>query len=251
MALTANRELNRYVDQELRSFSVAAAAHVYKGAFVGFERSTGHVRNLQSGDLFAGIAYEEIDNSGGAAGAQSVRLYTQGDFILTTSGATQALAGAPVYASDNETTTVSPNQGMSFVGIVMAVVGSNLGVVRIMPVTAPQQEQAVYAPLTSSTSAATTHTVMVPQRAIRVVSAQVSFRVVPDQGLLDVGIVVADPDEMVDAFNLTTLSVNTPALLPLASRSFAAAAPIYAKVGQATSTAGLGGMLALRYVELP
>ena len=69
MALTASRELNRFVDQELRSFSVAAVARVFKGAIVGVERSTGHVRNLQSGDQFAGIAYEEVNNSVGAGGA--------------------------------------------------------------------------------------------------------------------------------------------------------------------------------------
>ena len=46
MALTANRELNRYVDQELRSFPVAASQHVWKGALVGVDRSTGYVQFL-------------------------------------------------------------------------------------------------------------------------------------------------------------------------------------------------------------
>ena len=35
MSLTANREVDHYVDQELRSFQVAASKHIYKGALVG------------------------------------------------------------------------------------------------------------------------------------------------------------------------------------------------------------------------
>ena len=35
MALTANREVDHYIDQELRTFQVAASKRVYKGGFVG------------------------------------------------------------------------------------------------------------------------------------------------------------------------------------------------------------------------
>lgn len=251
MALTANRELNRYVDQELRSFGVAASAHILKGAFVGFDRTTGFARNLVSGDQFAGIAYEEADNSNGSAGDRSVRVYTQGDFVLTTTGVSQGLIGAPVYAVDNETTTLVPSQGATPIGVVMAMLATNVGIVRLKTMASALIEQAVNAPLSSLTSAATTQTILVPQRAMRVISAQVVFRTLPDQGLLDVGTVAADPDEMVDAFNLTTLTANVPTLLTLVTRSFAAGVPIHAKVGQASSTAGQGGMLSIRYVELP
>lgn len=251
MALTTNRELNRYVDQELRACPVAAMAYIYKGAFVGIDRSTGYARNLTAGDHFAGIAYEEIDNSDGDAGDENIRLYTKGDFVLPVTGATQALIGAAVYATDEESAVVAPSQGASFVGIVMAGVSTNVAIVRIMPVGEQFAELAVHAPLTSSTSAATTHTILIPQRPIRIISAEVVFRTVPDAGLLDVGTVVADPDELVDAFNLTTLTTNTPAILTLVARTFAAGVPIHAKVGQATSTAGAGGLLTLRYTELP
>lgn len=251
MALSANRELNRYVDQELRSFSVAASEHIWKGAFVGVDRATGYVRNLQSGDDFAGIAYEEVDNSGGSGGATSIRLYTQGDFILAASSAAQTLIGAPVYASDNESTTVTATPGLSEVGILMAVVGTNLGVVRIQPLGSGLVEHAKNALLTSSTSAATMNPVLIPQRAIRIISAQVSFLTAPNSGNLDVGTTTAAPNEIVAAFNLATLSANTPASLTLAGRTVAKNVPIWAKVGQASSTAGTGGLLSLRYVELP
>lgn len=251
MALTASRELNRFVDQELRSFSVAAAAHVFKGAFVGVERSTGHVRNLQPGDMFAGIAYEEIDNTNGSAGEVSVRLYTQGDFVLTTNNATQAWIGSALYALDDDRTSVLPSQGASFVGVLMAVIGTNLGIVRIMPTGAQQVEHALQVPLISSTTQDSMVPVMVTQRAIKVISVEVSFLTIPDQGLLNVGTTVADPDELVNAFDLANLTTNVPTLLVPVFRDIAKGQVVWAKIGQASTTAGDGGVLSLRYVEVP
>jgi len=251
MALTANRELNRYVDQELRSYSVAATEHIYKGVFVGVERSTGHVRSLQAGDLFAGIAYEEIDNTDGAAGELSVRVYTQGDFVLPVSGVTQTRVGGPVFATDNEQTSGGPTPGASYVGVLVAMISASSGIVRIGAMGTWQSEHSLQTPLSSSTSAATTHAVLIPERAIMITSAQVSFSTAPDQGNLDVGTTVSDPDEIVNAFNLAGLSANTPATLALVARMFGAGEPLYAKVGQASSAAGAGGILSLRYVELP
>ena len=251
MALTASRELNRFVDQELRSFSVAATAHVFKGAFVGVERSTGHVRNLQPGDMFAGIAYEEIDNTNGSAGEVSVRLYTQGDFVLTTNNATQAWIGSALYALDDDRTSVLPSQGASFVGVLMAVIGTNLGIVRIMPTGAQQVEHALQVPLISSTTQDSMVPVMVTQRAIKVISVEVSFLTIPDQGLLNVGTTVADPDELVNAFDLANLTTNVPTLLVPVFRDIAKGQVVWAKIGQASTTAGDGGVLSLRYVEVP
>lgn len=251
MALSANRELNRYVDQELRTFPIAGGAHVFKGAIVGVERADGFARGLVAGDVFAGIAYEEIDNSAGIDGAASVRLYTQGDFILPVTNATQARIGGPVYASADDAMGVVPLSGASYIGILVGVAGSNQGVVRIMPMAAPQVELSVQAPLASSLSAATTNPVLITQRAIKVVSAQVSFNTIPNQGNLDVGTDNSDPDEIVDAFNLATLSAHTPAILTLAGVDVAKNLRVWAKVGQASTTAGVGGVLSLRYYELP
>lgn len=251
MALTSNRELNRFVDQELRSFPVAASEHIWKGAFVGIERTSGHVRNLASGDQFAGIAYEEADNSGGTGGDLSIRLYTQGDFVLAVGGATQAMVGGPVHAVDSEVLTIGPSAGSSPVGVLLSVTGSGQGVVRILPAGAQQIEHALQVPLTSLTTGAVMHPVLTPQRAIRVISAEVSFLTVPDQGNLDVGTTVADPDELVNAFNLATLTTNTPAGLVLLNRDITAGANLWAKVGQASTTPGDGGLLSLRYAELP
>jgi len=128
MALSANRELNRYVGEQLRTLPVKAGAHVYKGALVGL--SGGYARALNAGDAFAGVAYEEIDNSGGSDGAAMIRVYTQGDFEHTLSGASRANNLAAIYASDDETITTS-DAGTSFVGYQFDVTATNTIVLRI------------------------------------------------------------------------------------------------------------------------
>ncbi len=67
MALTANQEVDRLVDQELRQYGLTASAHVFKGGFVGLAID-GFARAFVAGDLFLGLAYEEGDNTSGADG---------------------------------------------------------------------------------------------------------------------------------------------------------------------------------------
>ena len=121
MALTANREVDHYVDQELRSYQVAAAKNVFKGSFVGLS-DAGYAQPLATGDLFLGIAYEESDNRSGANGDVTVRVFTVGDFGLTLSGATVADIGSPVYASDDAAVTFDPTQGHTYMGHIQDIV---------------------------------------------------------------------------------------------------------------------------------
>lgn len=132
MALTANRNVDHYVDQELRTFPLAANVHVFRGALLGLA-STGHVRPLSAGDRFAGLAYEEADNTGGAAGALTVRAYTQGDFAMALIGAAVADLGRPVFASADDTLTFVA-AGNSCVGVVQDIVAAGEIVLRIDPV---------------------------------------------------------------------------------------------------------------------
>lgn len=103
MALTANREVNRFVDQELRTLPVKAGALVYKGALVGL--SGGYARGLVAGDAFAGIAYESADNSAGQDGDRLLKVFTQGDFEHGLVSADREHNGAAVFASDDATLT--------------------------------------------------------------------------------------------------------------------------------------------------
>jgi len=129
MALTKNREVDHYIDQEMRSLQVATGAHVFKGALVGVTAG-GYARPLVAGDLFAGIAYEEMDNTAGADGDQSIRLYTLGDFGHALSGATIANLGDPVYASADDTLTLTATSN-SFVGHAIDVPASGQIILRL------------------------------------------------------------------------------------------------------------------------
>ncbi len=105
MALTASREVDRYVDQELRAIPVKGSTKIYKGALVGL--TSGYARGLVAGDAFAGIAYEEVDNTAGSDGGKLVRVFTLGDFEHALGSASRANNGAAVYASDDATLTLT------------------------------------------------------------------------------------------------------------------------------------------------
>lgn len=128
MALSANRELNRYVDQELRTFPVKASTHIYKGALVGLDG--GYARPLVAGDPFAGVAYEEMDNSTGSGGDRMIRVSTQGDFEHALASASRANNLTAIYASDDETLTTS-SEATSFVGYQLDVTATNTIALRI------------------------------------------------------------------------------------------------------------------------
>jgi hypothetical protein len=130
MALSANREVDRYVDQELRTVPVKASTHIYKGALVGL--TGGYARGLVAGDAFAGIAYEEADNSGGSDGTISVRVFTLGDFEHALASASRANNGAAVYASDDATLTLTSTNN-SLVGRQVDVPSSGKIVLRLRP----------------------------------------------------------------------------------------------------------------------
>ena len=129
MALTANRDLDRYVDQELRALPVKTGVHIYKGAFVGL--SGGYAQPLAAGDPFAGVAYEEVNNTG-ADGAKSVRVYTNGDFEHTLASASRANNGSVVYASADDTLTLTQGSN-SAVGNQVDVPSTNKIILRLRP----------------------------------------------------------------------------------------------------------------------
>lgn len=129
-ALAVNRQVDRYPDQELRSYPVKASAHIYKGAFIGRDAASGYSRPLVAGDAFEGIAYEECDNSAGANGAKSVRVQTIGDFDIALA-AVITNRGATVYASDSGTATLT-SSGNSAIGKLLQLADrAGLVVVRI------------------------------------------------------------------------------------------------------------------------
>lgn len=92
---------------------------MYKGAVVGLSTG-GYAQPLTAGDPFVGVAYEEMDNTGGADGDKSVRVYTLGDFGHTLSGAAVTNIGDAVYASADDTLTFTSTSN-SYVGYAIDV----------------------------------------------------------------------------------------------------------------------------------
>ena len=131
MALTANREVDRYVDQELRSYPIKGSTHVYKGSLVGLD-ANGYARPLTAGDQAVGLAYEEANNTSVNDGAEDLRVFTQGDFVHALQGAQRSNIGDAVYASDEETLTFTVT-GNSLVGVCVDRPATDQIILRLNP----------------------------------------------------------------------------------------------------------------------
>ena len=108
MAVTANQVVTMS-DAGALTFGKAAAVNLYQNTIAFYDASTGYVTNDDNAgaNAFAGIVYQQCDNSGGSAGDLPVQLWTEGVFRLTGSSFTQATAGDLIYATDNFTTTAT------------------------------------------------------------------------------------------------------------------------------------------------
>lgn len=103
-ALSANAAITSRGAGLLIPYKVKGSSHIYRGSLVGL--SSGYARALVAGDPFAGVAYEEVNNTG-ADGAAEVQVITSGEFELTGSGFSQATVGSVIYASDDGTVTTT------------------------------------------------------------------------------------------------------------------------------------------------
>ena len=169
MALTMSRDLARYVDQELRSFPLAAGARVFRGAWVE-TNPDGFLRPVAGDGVFAGLAYEDADNSTGEAGDQSARVYTCGDFRAALIGATQADIGRRVYATDDDTLTFDP-QSATPVGRVEGIEATGQIVVRIETRDWPNAERIEHHAASFAPTAAQSGTTFTNRGAAAVITA--------------------------------------------------------------------------------
>jgi len=105
-ATTTAREAKRK-DGRLISYPIAAVK-IPKGALVNIN-AAGYATNATdaSGETFAGVAYETVDNSAGSAGALSIRVETSGTFVFVDGGGNgaQTDVGVEFKVVDNQTVT--------------------------------------------------------------------------------------------------------------------------------------------------
>ncbi len=111
MALTAGRSLDRRGAEPSAgafAYSVAASHRVYRGGFVAVTAAGVLVRVGQAGAVrFVGIASRDLDNTAGAAASVGKVTALKGTYPITVPAATAANINDAVYATDDNTATLT------------------------------------------------------------------------------------------------------------------------------------------------
>ena len=103
-ATTTDRDTKRS-DGKLKALKLAAVK-VPKGVLVCIDASGYATNGADTANyLFAGASYEQVDNSGGSAGDEEIRVEKTGEHLFAYNGsdASQAIVGKEVYIVDNQT----------------------------------------------------------------------------------------------------------------------------------------------------
>jgi hypothetical protein len=124
-----DKDTNRIFEngEAFNSISVAASAKIFEGSLIG-ATSGGYGRPLQTGDKAMGFAKDNIDNSDGSDGDRKVDIRAKGKVSLFISGLAMANVGAKVYASDDNTFTLTETNNV-YVGKVVRFEKSDYGMV--------------------------------------------------------------------------------------------------------------------------
>lgn len=113
----------RRKDGVLVAYPVAAGAHVHKGGLIAVAATTGLAQPAAdaAGVTFVGIAYEDMDNTGGAAGAKLVRLLKTGVFTYAKTAAAQTDVGKTAFVVDDATVSTAATADNVACGVVVGV----------------------------------------------------------------------------------------------------------------------------------
>ena len=129
-ALTSNVQHRGRKEGNLLSLPVLAAKHIYKGAVVkigagGYLDATA----AEASAFLAGVAYEEVDNTGLASGAKSCLVITRGVIEVVSTGLTIADMFSPVYSSDDQTVSTTQATNEIKLGIIVKVISATRAMV--------------------------------------------------------------------------------------------------------------------------
>lgn len=114
--LTVSREDSRK-DDVVEAYKVKASTKIYKGALVAVDSSGYVVTGVSTAVRIVGVAYETIDNSSGASGDLSIRVWRTGSFQFNASGMAVTNIGAKVYVTDDNTVTLTATSNIQ-VGVI-------------------------------------------------------------------------------------------------------------------------------------
>lgn len=105
-ALTNDTNRVFEVDNDSNAVALAAGTKVFQGSLIG-KTATGYGRALEAGDTAMGFAKDNVDNTDGTDGEKIVEVKSMGKVSLFISGLTIADVGKDVYASDDNTFTLT------------------------------------------------------------------------------------------------------------------------------------------------
>ncbi len=124
MSTLAKNKVRNYEIGDLNDLPVIASDVIYEGAAVG-ENGSGYFRPLVAGDNFAGFATRKADNSLGSAGDINVNVKPKGRIELDVTGVTAVTdEGSTVYASDDDTFTLSSTNNSAIGKIIRWISGT-------------------------------------------------------------------------------------------------------------------------------
>jgi hypothetical protein len=121
---------------QLIAYNVQANSQIWQGALLVSDDATGLIEPATdaAAKTFVGIAFEPINNTGGAAGANSGRVQKTGSFVysLTGDSPTQAVIGKRAFAIDDNTVALTAHSAHQvYVGDIVSLVGTSMVRVRI------------------------------------------------------------------------------------------------------------------------
>ncbi len=112
---------------DINQLPIKGGSVIYEGAAVGSDLA-GYAKPISNGDKFCGFADEKIDNSGGSDGEKTIRLRKKGSILLDISGITLADINKSVYATDDNTFTLSATNAV-YIGQISRIDSSGVAVV--------------------------------------------------------------------------------------------------------------------------
>jgi len=218
MSVAANQNVVRS-DCERLSGPIAASTRLYKDT-MAFITATGYLDDdTASGvNTFGGIVVDDYDNGSGSAGDISGETRSEGRFLLTGSGFTQASVGKDAYATDNFTITTTPTLTTVRVGKITAYHSTTQVWVEIAVANNTLSKQAgTVAGATITVSAENTNVRTITIQLTDANGADIAYR----QHVLIGVFLDANPDAFVVTGGSTGIAIGTDgALLALVAKKF-------------------------------
>ncbi len=123
MTALSNSYDARRKDGALVLYPLGAGVHIRKGGLLAVASATGLVQPAadSAGLVFVGVAYEGSDNTGGAAGAKSVRVLKTGIYTYAKTAAVPSDTGKTAFVVDDGTVSTAPTADSVMCGVVVGV----------------------------------------------------------------------------------------------------------------------------------